>query len=676
MRAGLGCLGLSVVLVVAGARAGWAGGYYQTVDLTQNRPAPEPGSLAGVQIPMRWDERCIPVQFRVNDTLNPIPNPLGAAFLSVAEASAVLQQAVATWTDIPTSFIDMRVVGTTSNPGLRGFDMVNEITFRADLTRDVVGYSTLTPLVRDATLADGDDLDGDGDADVAGGISVCQDVDGDGDIEFPAGFYRAGTILDADVELNSDVFRFTTAVEAADTDLHSIDLFAAALHELGHAHGLGHTLLNQLGGKDGTQATMYPFFAPDAPANELAVRTLAPDDVAWSSFLYPEGSATGGPGALQPGDRAFDKVYGLITGQVRHGVLDQPVVGASVFAVDARRGAVVSSAISGHTQCAFVPAVGSCTTFTDPAFTVLDGAYTLPVPAGTYKIGVEASDGLPAIQVSNTAQLGALLGQQNFEEEFYNGAREGALELQPQQATRIKAKRGKSVAGIDFVTNRTTTIENFGAADLGTCTLARRTGVMTPPGRFYAVRIPGEQIARIAAGRNTLIQGASFLTGPCLDVSVTPIFAEALFTTGEVGADSTATIDLRHPLERVRNFVAQDNDFAPWYFPRSRQLGRRVEKKIARGEIHDLFLVLQVPTTTPFPGTHGLAPGVGLDGHFDDIADDNDDTPPLGLSFISDDAGASFLPAADFVARTYQRPGDFNIMFSLILSDPPSGRRR
>src|SRR5262249_34453648 len=157
---------------------------------------------------------------------------------------------------------------------------------------------------------------------------------------------------------------------------------------------------------------------------------------------------------------------------------------------------------------------------------------------------------------------------------------------------------------------------NFGAADLGTCTLARRTGVMTPPGRFYAVQIPAEQFARIAPGRDTHIQGAAFLKAPCFDVSVTPIFAEALFTTGGVHADGTAAIALRHPLERVAHLVAQDNDFAPWYFRRSRQLGRRVEKKIARGVIHNLFLVPQVPTTTPFPGAHGVAPGVGLDGFF------------------------------------------------------------
>src|SRR5262249_43332846 len=246
------------------------------------------------------------------------------------------------------------------------------------------------------------------------------------------------------------------------------DLVAAVLHELGHAHGLGHTLLNQLSRRDGTQATMYPFFEPSDPANELAVRTLAPDDMAWSSFVYPEGSAPSGPGALQPGDRAFHEAYGVIAGQVRHGTLGQAVAGASVFAVDARSGAIVSSTISGHTRCAFDPAVGSCTTFTDPTFTVLDGQYTLPVPAGAYQIGMEASDGLPAPGVTNTAQLGELLGQQNFQEEFYNGRGEAALELRPERAKRIEVKPGATVAGIDLVTNRTITIENFGTADFGT----------------------------------------------------------------------------------------------------------------------------------------------------------------------------------------------------------------
>jgi hypothetical protein len=302
---------------------------------------------------------------------------------------------------------------------------------------------------------------------------------------------------------------------------------------------------------------------------------------------------------------------------------------------------------------------------------VVDGQYTLPVPAGAYRLGVEASDGFPAPGSTNTAQLGELLGQQNFQEEFYNGRAEGALEAQPQKAKRIAVKRGKTVADIDLVTNRTINIENFGDADFGTCTIANVSGVPTPPGRLYAVRIPAEQFAQIAAGRDLVIQGAAFLTAPCFDASVTAIFAKAVFTTGEVRADGTADIDLKRPLARVANFVGQDNDFAPWYFRNGRKLGRVVSKRIAQDDIDSLFLVLQVPTDTPFPGSHGVAPGVGLDGVFGDRMDDVDAVPPLGLSFISDDGGATFVPAAQVVAQTYQRQGDFNIMFSLILSEAP-----
>jgi hypothetical protein len=154
---------------------------------------------------------------------------------------------------------------------------------------------------------------------------------------------------------------------------------------------------------------------------------------------------------------------------------------------------------------------------------------------------------------------------------------------------------------------------------------------------------------------------------------VTPVFAQALLTTGVVHADGTATIDLQTLLAHQQPFVAQDGDFTPWYFRRPRQLGRLVREGIAQGKIEYVFLVLQVPTATPFPGPRGLAPAVGLDGFMEGLIEDNDDTPALGLSFISEDGGATFLPAADFVAQKYQLQGDFNIMFSLILSVPPPG---
>jgi hypothetical protein len=196
--------------------------------------------------------------------------------------------------------------------------------------------------------------------------------------------------------------------------------------------------------------------------------------------------------------------------------------------------------------------------------------------------------------------------------------------------------------------------------------------VATPPGRFYAVGIPAAQIARIRPGQDLLLQGAAFLTH-APEASVAPVFAQALLTTGVVHADGTATIDLQTPLAHQQPFVAQDQDFTPWYFPHPRQLGRLVREGITRGEIEQVFLVLQVPTTTPFPGPRGLALAVGMDGFIEGLMEDNDDTPALGLSFISEDGGATFLPVADFVAQKYQRQGDFNIMFSLILSVPPPG---
>ena len=66
----------------------------ETIDITNASPSPIPGQLLARLIPRKWDSRCIPVPFKVNDTLDPIPNPLGPAFLSVADATTALQEAL------------------------------------------------------------------------------------------------------------------------------------------------------------------------------------------------------------------------------------------------------------------------------------------------------------------------------------------------------------------------------------------------------------------------------------------------------------------------------------------------------------------------------------------------------------------------------------------------------
>jgi hypothetical protein len=642
---------LVTVLAIGFGIRTYAGGVLETLDITGNVPSPIPGHIIANIIGMKWDVRTIPVQYRVNDTDNPIPNPLGAPFLTVADATTTLQDSFDAWNDIPTSFIQMQIVGTHNNPGLVGFDMVNELAFRTAATFGAIASSPSVTLIRDTVFTAGMNIDADGDSDVAPGISVATDVDGDGDIEFPVGFYKAGTILDNDVQFNtkaSNGFRFTVADADVDINVRSVDLMAVAVHEFGHSHGLSHDLNNQTRATDGNGSTMFPFVDTGDPASELAGRSLHVDDIAWSSYRYPEGTAAAGPAALQPGDVAFAAAFGLITGSVWHRFPNQPVAGASVSATDLRTGAVGSSGFSGTTRFSFNPATGQLFLL-GPAFNIVDGKYTIPVPKGAYAVGVEALDGfpVPAGSISFTTQFGAIFGQQNFGEEFYNRNEEGDIELRSGQATPVQVNPGEVQPGIDIATGRTINVNMFGnrnAVGLGPAV----------PGRYYAVRIPAATMATIDPDQDLVIKSVAFETF-VLDASVAPVFAEAMVTTGVINADgSVATVDLDDPLETTGGFLGQDNDFAVFHFLNPHELGRRVRRGIDKGEIENLFLVLRLPTTVPFAGVSAQPPSIGLDG----VPGGTNDVPIFGLSYMSDD-GVAFI-----------RNTQFNFRFSLVLSEP------
>ena len=255
----------------------------------------------------------------------------------------------------------MQITRTTANPGLRGFDFVNELTFRTAASFAAIASSPSVTLIEDTTLVDGDLIDADADSDVSSAISVVTDVDGDGDLEFPAGFYKACTILDNDVQFNtkdSSGLRFTVGAAAADTITRSVDLGAVAVHEFGHSRWLLHSVNNQNSASDGNGATMFPFIDNGDPASELALRTLDADDIAYSAYFYQEGTANSGPASLQSGDTAFRKVFGLIKGELRHGELDQPLAGGNVFTINDKTDTAGTSAFSGTTQLSFDPATG------------------------------------------------------------------------------------------------------------------------------------------------------------------------------------------------------------------------------------------------------------------------------------------------------------------------------
>jgi hypothetical protein len=164
---------------------------------------------------------------------------------------------------------------------------------------------------------------------------------------------------------------------------------------------------------------------------------------------------------------------------------------------------------------------------------------------------------------------------------------------------------------------------------------------------LYAVQIPASQIAAFMPGEDIVVHSALFETF-VLDASVVPLFADAMITTGAVTPNGTAVIDLANPLDG-QHFVGQDGDFAPLFARHPRQLARIIREGIASGAIENIFLVLRLPTTAPFPGVSGQPPQIGL----------SLSAPLFGRSFMS----------ADGV--TFNRFAPANFRFSLVLAKQP-----
>ena len=638
---------LALPLIVFASTGLRAGGFLEAVDITGRLASPIAGHFIGRLVPIKWDTRSLPVRYSMNNSSPTVPNPLGTPFLPIGDAQTVLQNSLDAWNAIPTSYIAMQIVDTTPKTTNAGFDFVNELTFRTAVNFTAIASSPSVSLIEDVLLEAGDLIDGDTDSDVADGITVATDVDGDGDLEFPAGFYKAGTILENDVQFNtkaSNGYRFTIADADVDPVTRSVDLMAIAVHEFGHSHGLSHTLDNQISASDGTGTSMFPFIDTGDPAAELSQRSLGTDDIAWSSYHYPEGSAASGLAALQPGDTAFASAYGLIRGELRHGVLNQPIAGGSLAAYKWDDGTFVAAGFSGTTQVSYNPLTGGLAVINNPAFHILDGAYTIPVPKGTYAVGAEAVDGapVPATSISVAAQIGGIFGQLNFEEEFFNAQLEVEGELRPGQKKSVVVKAGQVTDGTNITTNRNLNINKFGNRNF--IGFTGQAG-----GSYYAVAIPAADVTAAAASAapNQLSLYALLFDTNVVDASVAPQFANAILTRGTINPDTTASVDLAAPLASTTGFLGQDGDFAPFYLSEGHALAKLVQQEIQAGTLSHVFIVLRVPPR-PFPGVSAIPPLIGLDGG---VA--SNDAPIFGLSFLSTDG------------VTFTRSNTFNFRFSL-----------
>ncbi|MEP7010427.1 MAG: hypothetical protein ABJC13_08915 [Acidobacteriota bacterium] len=623
-------LGLVAALaLMLGASVAHAGGFQMVTDITGRTPSSIPGQVYGNFVPLHWDARCTPMVFRVNNTQNPVPNPLGTAFLTVTDAKTAIQQAMDQWNQIPTSYIQFQMGADYANAGLRKFDTINEITFRTGAGFAGIASNVPTRLVETSVFADGNDLDGDGDSDVSSSITTCTDLDSDGDLEWPAGTYDGGTVLDMDIVVNtkaSNGFRFTitgdVAQLTANINARSTDFVREMVYRLGFGMGLTvSTIPNVNNLTNANDASMYNFTDFDDPLYFLNQRTLEQDDIIAASTLYPEGTAASGPAALQAGDVAFSSVYGKIEGNVTHGDLNLPVLGGDVVGINHSTGDLIDAVYVGNARVS-VNTTTLTSTNLPAAEGIVDGKYSLVVPFGTYDLDLEAVDFFPqgVASVGAVASLGGTYGLNAFSEEFWNSTLEAAKEVYPGDSTPVTVSAATPlVSNVNFVTNKVKVVTESGGPNM--------TDFDFAPGACYAVDFPISQLAAARGGLDLPLT-TGIIEGVSADQSQVCVMQQVWLAFGTVSG-TTASINLAFPLETKTNFGIQQFERMPWFFER-KNLSKKIFDAYRTGAQSHVFLVAKTPNppSTPNFSNKSNRPAVDLR---------SDGFVPAGLSYFSTD---------------------------------------
>ena len=106
-------------------------------------------------------------------------------------------------------------------------------------------------------------------------------------------------------------------------------------------------------------------------------------------------------------------------------------------------------------------------------------------------------DGGPAsaAQISFTTQIGNFFGQQNFQEELYKKNQEAAIELRTGVAGTVPVVTGKTLTGVNIVTNSVINVNPFGNVT--------NIGFINPSSQFHLRGTDTEGRSGLAGGDGT-----------------------------------------------------------------------------------------------------------------------------------------------------------------------------
>ena len=389
-----------------------------------------------------WNPATMPVHYRV-DGGSLARRPNGTDVYTAAQSVTRVNNMFKVWQDVPTSAISYANDGGILSAGSFTGGDVNTVNELADVF-DSCEAGTQSPVVFDA--------DGSmtialfGDPFVIGFAGVCK-------IDPATGFFRSGLAVMNGIWQNQ-----TTDPSRNDYELTASEFDEAIIHELGHFSGLDHSQINVevLNGTPGSCSTnnlaglplMFPFAFCQARST-AGLPTLAPDDIAWISRLYPTAS--------------FNSSYGTISGHVFFSDGVTPVQGVNVIAravdnpstagVDESRRMAVS-VVSGYL---FTGQLGQSVTTNSPPSdfgsrnSQLLGSFAIPVPPGTYRVQVESV--YPGfVAGSSVGPLSPPIPSPG-PNEFWNSG-ESATD-DPTTATDITVTAGGTVSNIDIILNGT-----------------------------------------------------------------------------------------------------------------------------------------------------------------------------------------------------------------------------